>query len=211
VTTKTLPAIHKSQIANELVGLAVSHSNEPDIFKLLEHRACHPPHQTSDLPRFGQSLTERESFGHAQAIRKAVTKRRTFVENLLQAPFTATEHERDTDPMGFKEPSFLDRQSAAQNARKNILEKFKAKPGPDDPAVLKRAAERQAHAVERANAQKLREAAKAEKKAREAEAAAQAAAEALRLQAEKEAAAEALKAEQKAARDARYAARKKKK
>lgn len=113
--------------------------------------------------------------------------------------------------MGFKEPSFLDRQTAAQKAKKGILEKFKAKPGPDDPAVLKRAAERQAQVIERAKAQKLREAAKAEKKARDAELAAQAAAEALRIQAEKVAAAAALAAEQKAARDARYAARKNKK
>jgi hypothetical protein len=113
--------------------------------------------------------------------------------------------------MGFKEPSFLDRQSAAQNARKSILEKFKAKPGPDDPAVLKRAAERQAQVAERAKAQKLKDAEKAAKKARDAQLAAEAAAEALRVQAAKVAAAEALKAEQKAARDARYAARKKKK
>lgn len=113
--------------------------------------------------------------------------------------------------MGFKEPSFLDRQSAAQNARKGILEKFKAKPAADDPAVLKRQAERVALAEERAKAQKIREAAKAEKKARDAELAAQAAAEALRLEAEKKAAAEELKAQQKAARDARYAARKNRK
>ena len=113
--------------------------------------------------------------------------------------------------MGFKEPSFLDRQSAAQNARKSILEKFKAKSGPDDPAVLKRTAERQAQVAERAKAQKLKDAEKAAKKARAAELAAEAAAEALRLQAAKVAAAEALKVEQKAARDARYAARKKKK
>lgn len=113
--------------------------------------------------------------------------------------------------MGFKEPSFADRQAAAQNARKNILEKFKAKPGPDDPAVLKKVAERQAQAIARAEAQKLREAARIEKKAREAELAAQAAAEARRLQLEKEEAEAKLKAEQKAARDARYAARKKKK
>jgi serine phosphatase RsbU (regulator of sigma subunit) len=119
--------------------------------------------------------------------------------------------QKDISPMGFKEPSFLDRQTAAQNARKNILEKFKAKPAADDPSVLKRAAERQAMEAERAKAQKLKDEKKAAKKAHDAELAAQAAAEVLRLQAEKEAAAEALKAEQKAARDARYAARKKKK
>jgi GAF domain-containing protein len=104
--------------------------------------------------------------------------------------------------MGFKEPSFADRAAAARNARKNIVEKFKAQPGADDPAVLQRAAERQAQAAARAEAQKLREAEKAEQRAREAELAAQAAAEALRIQAEKQAAEAELKAQQKAARDA---------
>src|SRR6201992_2225943 len=42
---------------------------------------------------------------------------------------------------GFKEPSFADRQKAAQQARKNILNKFKAQPGPDDPAVKARQAD----------------------------------------------------------------------
>ena len=150
---------------------------------------------------------------NARKMIKTSTNCRTFVENLLQASQLqiVINEQRDIDPMGFKEPSFLDRQTAAKNAKKGILEKFKAKPGPDDPAVLKRAAERQAQIVERAKAQKLREAAKAEKKARDAELAAQAAAEAVRVQAEKVAAAAALAAEQKAARDARYAARKKKK
>ena len=36
---------------------------------------------------------------------------------------------------GFKEVSFADRQKAALEARKNILEKFRAKPGLDDPEV----------------------------------------------------------------------------
>lgn len=110
--------------------------------------------------------------------------------------------------MGFKEPGFADRAAAAQTARKSIVEKFKAKPGPNDPDVLKKAAERQAQAAARAEAQKLRDLAKAEKIARDAELAAQAAAEALKLQADKEAAEADLKAQQKAARDARYAARK---
>mgnify|MGYP001591519680 CR=1 FL=1 len=130
--------------------------------------------------------------------------------NLLQAARHNIE-QKDIDRMGFKEPSFADRQAAAQNARKNIVEKFKAKPGPDDPAVLKKAAERQAQAAARAEAQKQREAARVEKLARDAELAAQAAAEARRLQVEKEAAEADLKAQQKAARDARYAARKAKK
>ena len=112
--------------------------------------------------------------------------------------------------MGFKEPTFADRQGAAQNAKKALLERFKAKPGPDDPETLKRQAERQAIAEQRALAQKAREQEKAEKKAREAEKAAELAAQAERERAEKEAADIALKAEQKAARDARYAARKEK-
>jgi hypothetical protein len=88
---------------------------------------------------------------------------------------------------GFKEPSFADRQKAAQEARKNILNKFRAKPGLDDPAVMQRQAEREAQAAERAKAQLARE--KEEAAAREV----------------------ALEAERKAARDARYAARKKRK
>jgi hypothetical protein len=115
------------------------------------------------------------------------------------------------DMSGFKEPSFADRQKAAQEARKSILEKFRAKPGPDDPAVLKRQAEREAQAITRAAAKQARDAAKAEKAIRDAELAAQAIAEAERLKAEQAAQELALQAEQKAARDARYAARKKRK
>lgn len=112
---------------------------------------------------------------------------------------------------GFKEPSFADRQKAALEARKSILEKFKAKPGPNDPAVQKRQAEREAQAATRAAAKLAREAAKAEQIRLEAELAEQAAAEKLRLQAEEAARELVLQAEQKAARDARYAARKKRK
>ena len=73
---------------------------------------------------------------------------------------------------GFKEPSFADRQKAAREARQDILDKFRAKPGPDDPQVKQRMAEREAQAAARAKAREVREAAKAEQKAREAEAAA---------------------------------------
>ena len=66
---------------------------------------------------------------------------------------------------GFKEPSFADRQKAAVEARKNILNKFRSQPGPDDPAVKARQAEREALAAERAKAKLAREAAKAEQKA----------------------------------------------
>jgi Family of unknown function (DUF6481) len=112
---------------------------------------------------------------------------------------------------GFKEPSFADRQKAAREARQNILSKFRSQPGPDDPAVKQRQAEREAQAAERAKAKLAREAAKAEKRRRgEGEAAAPAA---LLAREKEEAAAReaALEAERKAARDARYAARKKRK
>ena len=124
---------------------------------------------------------------------------------------TNNESDKARSMSGFKEPSFADRQKAAQEARQNILNKFRAKPGLDDPAVKQRQAEREAQAADRAKAKLARDAAKAEKKLREAEAAEQAAAQLAR---EKEAAAAkevALEAERKAARDARYAARKKRK
>jgi hypothetical protein len=112
---------------------------------------------------------------------------------------------------GFKEPSFADRQKAALEAKQNILNKFRAKPGPDDPAVMQRQAEREAQAALRAKAKQLRDAEKAEKQIREAELAAQAAAQLVREKEEAAAREVALEAERKAARDARYAARKKRK
>ena len=72
---------------------------------------------------------------------------------------------------GFKEPSFADRQKAAQQARQNILTKFRNQPGADDPAVMQRRAEREAKAAEKAQAKLAREAAEAERKRLEAEAA----------------------------------------
>src|SRR5437763_208784 len=77
---------------------------------------------------------------------------------------------------GFKEPDFADRQKAAQQAKQNLLNKFRAQPGPDDPAVAARLAERAAVAAARAKTQEAREAAKAEQKRREAQALAEAAA-----------------------------------
>jgi dihydroorotase-like cyclic amidohydrolase len=126
--------------------------------------------------------------------------------NLLQAALRPSKERHR--PYGFQGTEFRGPRSSRAEFQESIVEKFKAQPGPNDPEVLKKAAERQAQAAARAEAQKLRDAAKAEKLAREAELAAQAAAEALRVQAEKEAAEAALKAQQKAARDARYAARK---
>src|SRR2546421_12846553 len=110
----------------------------------------------------------------------------------------------------FKDSNCAARQKAAQQARGNILKRFRSQRGPEDPAVKQRQAEREAVAVDRAKAKVVREAAKAEQKRRDQEAAAAAAAQIAR---EKEEAAEpeaALEGERKAARDARYAARKKK-
>lgn len=109
---------------------------------------------------------------------------------------------------GFKEPGFADRQKAAQQARRNILNKFRSQPGADDPEVTKRRAEREAVAAARAQAKEARETAKAEEKRREEEAAAAAAAQRLREREEETAKLAVLEAEQKAKRDARYAARK---
>src|SRR3981189_622300 len=69
----------------------------------------------------------------------------------------------DTDPnmSGFKEPSFADRQKAAQEAKKIILNKFRAQPGADDPAVRQRQAEREAQAAARAKGKLARDAEKA--------------------------------------------------
>lgn len=115
----------------------------------------------------------------------------------------------------FKEKTFTDRLSTANAAKRAMLEKFRAQPKLDDPVVQERLAAQVALA-------KAREARIAERKAqREAERIAHEA-EMKRL-AEEKAAAEAeerrlegdraiaLLAEQKAARDARYAARKAKK
>jgi hypothetical protein len=113
-----------------------------------------------------------------------------------------------------KSDDFRDRLSTAANARKAALEKFRSRPGPDDPAVIERQAAQLA--IQQARDARIQE----RKAAREAEAARQAAAQAAlvaeekaraaRSAADKEAAAQraaAIAAERKAARDARYAAR----
>jgi hypothetical protein len=126
-------------------------------------------------------------------------------------PQPNNESDKAISMSGFKEPGFADRQKAAQQARQNILNKFRSQPGPDDPAVMQRQAEREAQAAERAKAKLAREAVKAEKQRLEAEAAAQAASQLAREKEETAAREAALEAERKAARDARYAARKKRK
>ena len=121
--------------------------------------------------------------------------------------------------MSFKDPGYGDRLASATSAKNAALEKFHAKPGMDDPAVLKRQAERAAiqaaredraaeREARRAKAQEAERMDRLERKARDrAEAAARQEREAIEA-AEQAAREAALEAERKAARDARYAARK---
>jgi hypothetical protein len=116
---------------------------------------------------------------------------------------------------GFKGGLYSERADASAKAKQALLEKFKAKPPPDDPEVLARAAERKAiaeardlRAGERRVAKEADDARKAaERAAADLEAQARVAEEAARA-ADKLVRDEQLKAERKAARDARYAARK---
>jgi hypothetical protein len=116
-------------------------------------------------------------------------------------------HETNT-MAGFKDQQFDKRRGASAEAKRAMLEKFKARPAEDDPTVVARRAERQRIAEERAAREAAREAARQEEKTRQEAEAAEARERAEREAAEaaeREAAAEA---ERKAARDARYAARK---
>jgi hypothetical protein len=116
---------------------------------------------------------------------------------------------------GYKGATFNDRREAAANARKAMLEKFRAQPPADDPAVIAQreermriAAAREARAAERRRQREAELARKAaEEAARKAEAEARRQAEIAEALRAKTAALE-LAAKQKAARDARYAARK---
>src|SRR5579883_661395 len=97
-----------------------------------------------------------------------------FSESVGVKPFRLITRESDQVLImsGFKEPSFLERQKAAQEARQKILSKFRGQPGADDPAVKARQAEREASSARRAKATLAREAAKADRTRLEAEAAA---------------------------------------
>ena len=111
---------------------------------------------------------------------------------------------------GFKNPNLLERQEAAAKAKKAALEKFLAKAA--DPALAERLTARTASAADRRAVKNVRDAEKAETKARNAERALKAERDAA-LQAERDKAERAqrelaLQAKQKADRDARYAARK---
>jgi hypothetical protein len=116
----------------------------------------------------------------------------------IEPNLTTGPHER------IKEPNFSDH---GADARQKILDKFRARPAADDPTVKAREAERAAAAASRAKAKEVRDAEKAEKKKREAEAAVVEAARIAREKEEEAARAVANEAEQKAKRDARYAAR----
>ncbi|WP_372423505.1 DUF6481 family protein [Salinarimonas chemoclinalis] len=112
----------------------------------------------------------------------------------------------------YREKSFTDRQSDAASAKRAMLERAKAKSPSNDPAAAQRRAEREAVTRERDARRAERDAARkieaerleAERLASEAEARERAAteeADAVQREAD-------LLAQQKAARDARYAARK---
>lgn len=115
----------------------------------------------------------------------------------------------------FKHADFNDRASSAAKARQALIEKFRARPGPDDPAVQAKIAERMAVAAARdvreAERKVAREAEAARLAVEEAERQAEAARKALeKTQEELDRKVQllALEGERKAARDARYAARK---
>ncbi len=96
--------------------------------------------------------------------------------------------------------NYADRQAAAAEARKALLEKFKSRPAEDDPAVIARKAERAAILQARAEREAAKARARAEEEARLA---------AIRAEKEAQEAAEraAREAQEAAARAAREAAR----
>jgi hypothetical protein len=110
--------------------------------------------------------------------------------------------------MPAKVPDFNDRMKASAEAKMALASKFQARPKPTEEEVRKQLAERAAVAEARAQRLAERKAAKEAEAARlRAEKAAKEAADAAR-QKEELARLRTLAAEQKAARDARYAARK---
>ena len=105
-----------------------------------------------------------------------------------------------------------DSRKDSAEARQKMLAKFRAAPGPNDPALIESRRQREAVAEARvarqADREQARQASEAEA-ARQAEIAAKLASEAAaRIAADEAERATALAAEQKAARDERYAARK---
>ena len=112
----------------------------------------------------------------------------------------------------YKNPSLEDRLAAARDAKQRALEKLRSKPAPDPKVAAERLAAAQARDAAAAEQRAARKAAiEQEKAAREAartEARAAAEAEAERLAAARRPPVVPTAAELKAARDARYAARK---
>ena len=108
--------------------------------------------------------------------------------------------------MAFKLPDHTDRAKAAAEARKAKLDKFKSAPPPDETALAARAkaAEKRAEREEQRKIERAEAAVRAEEARLAKEAQALVAVEQARLEAI------ARDAAQKAARDARYAARKSK-
>ena len=106
----------------------------------------------------------------------------------------------------YKEPSFQERAALAQQAREKALKKLADKPSVDPAVVAERTAARLAREAAAAQKAAERKAAIAEAKADKLAAAAEAAEAALAAQP-----VELTEAEKKAARDERYAARKKRK
>ena len=128
---------------------------------------------------------------------------------IVHLPSSMTDHRRHMRP--FKDNNLTERLQNAAQAKQALLQKFLAQPGPDDPIVKERQAKRKAMAAAR------------EARARESESAiARAEQERAELEAREEAERAAIlerelqdhiahEAEKKAIRDARYAARKKRK
>jgi hypothetical protein len=121
--------------------------------------------------------------------------------------------------MSFRDLNFAERQAAAAKAKQALVEKFKAQPGPEDPAVMERKKAREAVIQARQEREREREAARirrekemAEQRAREAAEAARRAKEEAERKAIEAAEAEErereLELQRKAERDARYLARK---
>ena len=101
---------------------------------------------------------------------------------------------------GYKDPTFEDRAALAQKAREKALKKLANKPVVDEETMAKRKAAQEAREAEAAEKSAAKRAAREQAKAEKA-AAAKAAAEAAAVP-------EPTEAELKAARDAKYAARK---
>ncbi|MGI9425584.1 MAG: DUF6481 family protein [Hyphomicrobiaceae bacterium] len=111
----------------------------------------------------------------------------------------------------FKDKNLVERLQNAAQAKQALLEKFKARPGPDDPIVKERRAKRQAIAAAREARARERESAKIRAEQERAELEAREEAEQAAIRERELQDHMAHEAEQKALRDARYAARKKRK